>query len=205
MESTIIKLYLYSPARTANFCAHAAGGTKRLWRLAALGALGALICCASTVPRLSLEEMVSRSELIVSGQVTRTWAAWDSRHQFIWTHSEVVVGDVTKGGRMEKVVVSEPGGVVDGVAMRIAGTPTYSPGEQVMLFLERMPNGLLRSAGWGQGKLLVTGQGRLQLTHTGAEIVRLGNANPGTGLESLQGSAATELRKRVTHLVQGVQ
>ena len=47
-------------------------------------------------------------------------------------------------------MVSEPGGIVDGLGMQIAGTPGYAPGEQVMLFLERMPNGYLRNAGMGQ-------------------------------------------------------
>ena len=116
--------------------------------------LGVFACGATIVPRLSLEEMVARSETIVSGQVTRIWTAWDSRHRFIWTHSEILVSNVTKGSRSERIVVSEPGGVVDGFGMQIAGTPGYMPGEQVMVFLERMPNGYLRTARHGSGKAL---------------------------------------------------
>ena len=116
-----------------------------------LAMFGVFACRATIVPRLSLEEIVARSETIVSGQVTRVWTAWDSPHRFIWTHTEILVSNVAKGNRMEKLVVSEPGGVVDGLGMQIAGTPGYTPGEQVMLFLERMPNGYLRTAGMGQG------------------------------------------------------
>ena len=88
-----------------------------------LAMLGVFACRATIVPRLSLEEMVARSETIVSGQVTRVWTAWDSPHRFIWTHTEILVTHVAKGNRIEKLVVSEPGGVVDGLGMQIAGIP----------------------------------------------------------------------------------
>jgi len=74
-----------------------------------LAMLGVFACRATIVPRLSLEEMAARSETIVSGQVTRVWTAWDSPHRFIWTHTEILVSNVTKGNRSGKLVVSEPG------------------------------------------------------------------------------------------------
>ena len=164
--------------------------------------LGGLFCGATIVPLLSLEDLVARSELIVVGQVTRTWAAWDGEHQFIWTHTEIAVRDVVKGERIEKVTVSEPGGVVGGVQMTVIGMPTYAPGVQMMLFLERMPNGYLRSAGVGQGKLAISAQGRIHLTHSGADFVKARNARQGTALRSLEGLPADEVRQRVVQLIQ---
>lgn len=175
---------------------------KRLPHLLLMALLSGLFCSATLVPRLSLEDMVARSELIVAGQVTRTWAAWDGEHRFIWTHSEIAVRDVVKGERIEKTIVSEPGGVVDGVRMTIVGMPTYAPGEQVMLFLDRMPNGYLRSAGVGQGKFLISAQGRIHLTHSGADVVKIGHARQGTALGSLEGAPAGEIRQRVLRLIQ---
>ncbi len=168
-----------------------------------LAMLAAFACRATIVPRLSLEEMVARSETIVSGQVTRVWTAWDSPHRFIWTHTEILVSNVAKGNRIEKVVVSEPGGVVDGFGMQIAGTPGYTPGEQVMVFLERMPNGYLRTAGMGQGKLSLSPDGRVHLTHAGADLAARAITSHRTPLQSLDAADANEVRRRVAMLVSG--
>ncbi len=165
--------------------------------------LGVFACRATIVPRLSLEEMVARSETIVSGHVTRVWTAWDSPHRFIWTHTEILVSNVAKGNRSEKVVVSEPGGVIDGVGMQLAGTPRYTPGEQVMVFLERMPNGYLRTAGMGQGKLSLSPDGRVHLTHSGADFSSRTITPHGTALQSLDAADANQVRRRVTMLVSG--
>jgi hypothetical protein len=162
-------------------------------------------CGATIVPRLSLEEMVARSETIVSGQVTRIWAAWDSQHRFIWTHSEILVGNVVKGSHSQRIVVSEPGGVVDGFGRQVAGTPGYMLGEQVMVFLERMPNGYLRTAGMGQGKLSLSPDGRLHLTHAGADLAGRATAPHETALQSLDTAEATEVRRRVAMLVSGTR
>ncbi len=116
---------------------------------------------ATSVIQLSFEELVDHSESIVSGQVTRSWADWDSEHKFIWTHYEVAVSAVHKGAPGATVVVSELGGAVDGQAMTVAGTVTYQPGENVLIFLTRVPNGYLRTTGWGQGKYTVDGKGIL--------------------------------------------
>jgi hypothetical protein len=146
--------------------------------------------------------MVDRSDLIVTGQVTRTWTAWDDQRQYIWTHNEIAAHTVDKGSPIQKVVVSEPGGVVDGVGMRVAGMPNYAQGEEVMLFLERMPNGYLRTLGLGQGKLRVAVDGRVHLTQTGADLIRIRGARPGTALESLEALPASQVRQLVTRLVQ---
>lgn len=177
-------------------------GMRRFSSLAALAMLGAFACGATIVPRLSLEEMVVHSETIVTGRVIRTWATWDSQHQFIWTHNEIVVEDVVKGRHTDRVVVSEPGGVVDGLGMQIAGSPRYALGERVMVFLERMPNGYLRTTGMGQGKLSISHDGSVHLTQAGADLVGTGSGTGGTALQTLDAATAAEVRRRVVHLVQ---
>ena len=178
-------------------------GMRWFSSLAALTTIGVFACGATIVPRLSVEEMVVRSELILSGRVTGTWAAWDRHHQFIWTHTEITVEDVVKGTHSDRVVVSEPGGVVDGLGMLIAGTPVYVQGERVMLFLERMPNGYLRTTGMGQGKLSISPNGSVHLTYAGADLFRAGNRPEGTALQSLDAISATEVRRRVADLANG--
>ncbi len=121
--------------------------------------LGGSLLDATLVPRMSVEQMVDDSELIVHGTVLRSWSGWDRARQFIWTHYELQVSDTMKGLPSVKLVVSEPGGIVGETGMQIAGAPRYEVGEEVVLFLNRTPIGYLRSSGWGQGKFGVRSLG----------------------------------------------
>lgn len=149
--------------------------------------------------------MTYRSELVVSGQIARTWADWDSSHHFIWTHYELAVSGVHKGAAASTVVLSEPGGVVGGIQQIIAGTVQYQPGEKVFVFLERMPNGYLRTTGWAQGKFTVDASGRVHAAvFQGLELVDMKSA-PATAALPIDGIAATELAARVTARVRSPQ
>ena len=152
---------------------------------------------ATSVPRMSFEELTDHSELVVSGEITRTWSDWDSVHRFIWTHHELKVSSTQKGNAAATVVLSEPGGVVGGLGMSIAGSVVYQNGDQVVVFLERMPNGFMRTTGWGQGKYRVDG-GRLRadVASGGIDVVDVKTA-AGTSLRSLDGMTLGELSVRV--------
>lgn len=110
---------------------------------------------ATLVPRMSFEQIVEGSVSIVHGTVVRTWSAWDSSRSTIWTHYEVRIVESLKGDRVETIVVSEPGGEVDGIQMQVVGAPRYVIGEEVVLFAASTPMGYLRTCGWGQGKFQV--------------------------------------------------
>lgn len=103
--------------------------------------------------------MVLGSEYIVEGTVLRSWTAWDAPHQFIWTHYELSVTEWLKApvASHRTIVVSEPGGTVDGITMRAEDATPYTAGEKVVALAWRTPEGFLRAAGSGQGKFTVTG------------------------------------------------
>jgi hypothetical protein len=165
----------------------------------------ALQASATSVPGLTFEQLTDRSELIVSGQVTRSWSDWDSAHKFIWTHYELSVSSVQKGAPGSTLVVSEPGGVVGVQGMNVAGAVTYQIGDQVLLFLQRMPNGYLRTTGWSQGKFTIDGAGRLhpETSSHGLEIVAASKgALPATPLSSLDGITVSALGARVATRMQ---
>jgi hypothetical protein len=109
------------------------------------------VCAAAVVPRFSFEELVDTSERIVQGRVERSWVAWDRSRQFIWTHYEIAVSDMVKGAPSRTVIVSEPGGALDGMTLTVPGAPRYATGEEVVLFLHRTPIGYLRANGYEQG------------------------------------------------------
>src|SRR3954469_2326238 len=151
----------------------------RIPRLASVLGAGFLLLHASRateIARLSFEELADTSDLVGSGQATHSWAAWDSNRKYIWTHYELSVTSVYKGTPGATVELAEPGGALDGIVMGIAGAVVYTPGEHVLVFLQRMPNGYLRTTGWSQGKYLVDAHGRIRagLLTRGLEILDTG-------------------------------
>jgi hypothetical protein len=149
---------------------------------------------ATSVPRLSFEELTDKSEVIATGQVTRSWTDWDATHQHIWTHYEVAVSTAYKGQTAPTVVISEPGGVVGNLGMRVAGSVAYQPGDSVFVFLQRMPNGFLRTTGWGQGQYRVDQRGRL---HASESLKAVDLLPASSHLVSLEGTSLGEMAGRV--------
>ena len=147
--------------------------TRTAWL--AIASLWATIARATSVPSLSFEELTDRSEQVVTGRIARSWTAWDTEHRYIWTHYELTVSATHKGSAAATVTFSEPGGVVGIEGLAIAGAVGYLTGERVLVFLQRMPNGYLRTTGWSQGKYDVDAAGRLhpESTHGGVELVNL--------------------------------
>ena len=156
---------------------------------------------ATTIPRLTFEQITDQSEVIVTGEVTRSWTDWDASHQFIWTHHEISIAGTHKGRPSTTVIVSEPGGTVAGLGMAVAGSVAYQPGETVVVFLQRVPNGNLRTAGWGQGKYLVDRAGRLHASDSlrGVHLVNVSGrtSSSGTPLKQLDGMSVQELSSRI--------
>lgn len=155
---------------------------------------------ATTLARLSFEDLTDKSELVVAGTVTRSWAEWDADRKYIWTHYEVSVSSALKGSASRSIEFAEVGGVVDGTGMSVAGSVAYQTGEKVVIFLARQPNGYLRTTGWGQGKYTVDANNRLhgdsslqQVEFVGAT----GNAAVVSSSRSLDGMSLAEVAQRV--------
>lgn len=157
-----------------------------------------LICLAAQatlVPALSLRGLIDQSEIIVHGRVTRSWAAWDSAHKFIWTHYRLDIIDHVKGNPGPSVTVSEPGGSLDGVNMRISGAPDYEVSEEAIVFLYRTPVGYLRATGYAQGKYTVTPETRVRTNRKGLELLQRDSA--GSSLSALEGLSVADFKARV--------
>jgi hypothetical protein len=164
---------------------------------------------ATMVVRMSLEEVVDASESIVQGTVVRAWSDWDEGHKSIWTHYELRVADRLKGTAPAMIVVSEPGGTVGETELQVVGTPQYEVGEEVVLFAERTPLGLLRTCGWGQGKFQVTrasssGKVTVRTAARGIQLVErpAGQAKAkGTPLGEMNGLELEQFKTRIRELV----
>lgn len=154
---------------------------------------------ATQVPRVSFEALTDSSEVVVSGRISHTWTAWDAAHKYIWTHYRLTVTSTLKGAANSVMEFAEPGGEADGRLMTIDGAVTYSQGEEVVVFLSRMPNRYLRTTGWSQGKYVVDASGRLHaFGGASAESIQAGRPSTGSSLRMLEGMSVTELKQRVS-------
>lgn len=114
----------------------------RIWAgcLVALGLALAAPASASAVLDRSVEEMAARSHAVVRGTVVRSEARWDASGRRIQTYTQVRVTESLKGGLSGVVVVRQPGGRVGDLEQLASGAAAFSPGEDVVLFLERAPD-----------------------------------------------------------------
>jgi len=163
------------------------------------------VATATMVPRLDLQHMVQSSESIVQARVVRHWSAWDPSHRFIWTHYEIQVQDRLKGGGAT-TVISEPGGLVGGMAMKVEGVPEHRDGEEMVVFLHRTPVGYWRCYGLAQGKFTVeltrSGPKRVRANLAAVERVepardRSPSARTATKLDDLNGITLADLKARI--------
>ena len=78
----------------------------------------------------------------------------------IRTFVRLQVGEVLKGRvRNRTITIREPGGEVDGQIQWFHGVPEFTVDEQVLLFLQRRPDGTLGTTGLGLGKYHILGSG----------------------------------------------
>lgn len=129
---------------------------------------------ASTLQRLSLDDMILKSTTIVRGTIQPgTTAAF--RGAIIFTHFQLSVTTALKGqaglisGQVIDVAV--PGGVLNGIQQPVAGAPTLVPGQDYVFFLWTGKSGLTQVIGLSQGLFNVTKNAQGQL------IVSRGAAN----------------------------
>jgi hypothetical protein len=158
-----------------------------LRRIGLLLAISSLLS-ATIVPRLAFEQIVSESTKIVHGRVL------DSRAEevdgIIWTHYRVQVIDPLKGTTENVLTVSEPGGVLNGIGMKVEGSVPFRSGEEDVLFLYQTPIGFWRTTGWSQGKfeVITSAGGRfVRAAQSGVELSPNARAAAGQRVEAFNG------------------
>jgi hypothetical protein len=122
---------------------------------AALGAgLAPAAARASMILAMDLGELTQRAERIVVGEVTAVRSAWDDQHKRILTTVELKVAEAWKGQMPGdgKITIVQPGGVADGIEMRVHGMPSFTAGERAVLFLRGAVAQPQSVVGMGQGK-----------------------------------------------------
>ncbi len=120
--------------------------------LASLGGLSASTAEATTLVQLSTDQLVDASDVIVRGVVTEVWTETDSSTGHIWTHAQVEVSSVLKGGETELIIIEQPGGSWGGKTTEVIGAARFSVGEDAYFFVEHLDSGHTALTGMFQGK-----------------------------------------------------
>lgn len=135
--------------------------SRRLWlaTLFGTGALAALLglqgprrAQASIMIALDLPALVQRADHIAVVDVASVQAAWDERHERIYSTIELNVVESWKSPTaVTHLTVVQPGGTVDDLTMTVMGMSVFVPGERSLVFLSG-PATHAKVVGMTQGK-----------------------------------------------------
>jgi hypothetical protein len=112
---------------------------------------------ATTMIKVSLEELTWKADQIVVGTAQESWSQWDDAGEHIFTYTRFTVDQVIKGDTSEReVTVKTPGGELDGTRMEVPSSPNLKSGGKYILFLyDNADNYESNVVGWQQGRYTI--------------------------------------------------
>jgi hypothetical protein len=106
---------------------------------------------ATTVAPLSFEQLVSESSSVVYGRVSEVRSQWTADRRFIESVVSIDVLRGLKGGALDTVAFTVPGGQVGRYLNVIPGAPMFVPGDLAVFFLTSRGPRLPVTTGLTQG------------------------------------------------------
>jgi hypothetical protein len=125
---------------------------------AAMLAGGAEATRATTLLRMSLEQLSKTAQVIVRAQCVGSASEWEGGE--IWTVNSFRVEETwrgTAGG--SQIQVRLIGGRAGNFTSSVSGVPRFRPGEDVVLFLEKTSRGEFTVVSWEQGTFRIAREG----------------------------------------------
>ena len=110
---------------------------------------------ATTMMALPLPQLTAAAGAILHGTVTGVRSDWNAERTHIFTFVTVHADRYFKGQLGPDVTIMEFGGTVGGLRQYIPGTPQFTPGEEVILFLSLHPPMYPAVLALSQGKFSV--------------------------------------------------
>ena len=104
---------------------------------------------ATTLIRMSLEEMTSAAQAVARVRCVSNQTRWEGGE--IWTFTSFEVAEVWKGLLPPRITVRLLGGRAGHLISIISGVPRFQPGEKSVLFLELTRGPYFSVIGWAQG------------------------------------------------------
>jgi hypothetical protein len=137
---------------------------------------------ASSLARMSIEQMTRASSLIVRATCVSSATRWQDGE--IWTVTLFSPEDVWKGSASGAIEVRLLGGTAGNITSTVEGVPHFRQGEEVVLFLESTKYGDFSVVSWIQGTFRIARNER-----TGQKIVTQDTAAYRTTSDLLIGPA----------------
>jgi hypothetical protein len=128
---------------------------KTIRTLAALALVGASLVAsnssalATTLKRMSVADLSRAAHTVVRARCATSSARWDAGE--IWTFTTFDVEETWKGSAPAQITVRLLGGSAGNFTSTVSGVPRFSPGEELILFLERTPAQDFSIVSWMQG------------------------------------------------------
>ena len=130
---------------------------------------------ATTLIRLDLDDLTAESSAVVYGKIVASRVERNSSKTMIFTVYTVQADQYLKSALGPVFELHEPGGVLDGLGMHVAGVPAFTVGQEAVLFVWTGKHGQHQVTGFEQGSFPVRTD-----PQTGAKVVdrvvRLGSA-----------------------------
>lgn len=102
----------------------------------ALGLFVAAVASATTLVRLSLDQLTQASTDVLQGHVVSQVSQWNAAHTEILTFTTVSVDQNMKGNTPSTIVVQQLGGAVGNLHVSVPGTVHFFPAAKYELFLQ---------------------------------------------------------------------
>lgn len=109
---------------------------------------------ATTVDPPTLPQMVSRADRIFVGEAVSSRSYWTGSS----IHTDVTfrVSETVKGANSPMVLLTFLGGAVGDIALEVAGTPRFAPGDEQVLFTTDRARQANPIVGFWHGRVLIT-------------------------------------------------
>ena len=136
---------------------------KPLLLSALMLAHGAVALPAATLERLSMDDLIGKSTMIVRGKILNSYTATSG--PIIYTHYRVQTSETLKGTASGVVEIQLPGGISGNLRQTFDGVPQFKSGEEYVFFLWTGKSGSTQILGLTQGLFaVISGGGNDPLT-----------------------------------------
>lgn len=144
---------------------------------------------ATSLVRMDEASLARGADWIVRGTVLSSESAYREGAVPVFTDVVLEAFEVLKGELAEPLVhLSLPGGELDGLRYEVAGTPRLAPGDEVVVFLVRLPSGERTLLGFSQGSyrlFLDPVTGSTLAARSTAEALLVSPARPGASRQAM--------------------
>ena len=109
---------------------------------------------ATTLARLSLDQLAAAADAVARVRCSSVEARWENNE--IWTLTSFEIVETMNGALPTRITVRLPGGRVGHLTASVDGTPRFNAGDEAVVFLERSRAGGFSVTAWVEGTFRIS-------------------------------------------------